>query len=263
MPSAEVNGTELHYDIEGPDDAPPLLLCNSLGTNLHMWDWQMPAFAERFRVIRYDRRGHGRSAAPEGPYSFEMLAGDALGLLDLLNIESTNFCGLSMGGMVGQRLGALVPERIERLVLCNTASHLPPAELWDERIEAALTGGMDKMMQPIIDRWFTARFQQSNPGDVTKVADMVRTTPKQGYAACCMAIRDMDQRELLPQVAVPTLVVVGDKDPATTPQQGEYLHAKIPGAELAVLDAAHLSNIEASAEFTRQVLAFLTTRRRS
>lgn len=253
----EANGISLNYCLDGPENAPVLMLSNSLGTNLHMWDWQQDAFARAFRLLRYDSRGHGRSDAPEGPYSIEMLGRDALGLLDALGIEKASFCGLSKGGMVGQWLGAHAGERLERLVLCNTSAHLPPPELWEERIAAVLSGGMAPVVQGVVDRWFTPAFQQSHAGDVDKVREMILATPPAGYAACCMAIRDMDQRGDLGRIAVPTLIIVGANDPATPPSLGEALHAGISGSTLAALDAAHLSNIEDAANFTETVLAFL------
>ncbi|HXK54996.1 MAG TPA: 3-oxoadipate enol-lactonase [Hyphomicrobiales bacterium] len=252
------NGTALNYSLEGREGAPVLMLSNSLGTNLHMWDWQRESFARHFRLLRYDSRGHGRSDAPQGPYSIEMLGRDALGLLDALGIERAHFCGLSKGGMVGQWLGANAGERLHKLVLCNTSAHLPPRELWDERIAAVLSGGMAPVVQGVVDRWFTPAFQNSGARDVAKVRDMILATPPAGYAACCMAIRDMDQRAGLSRIATPTLIVVGADDPATPPPMGEALHSAIAGSMLVSLKAAHLSNIEAAAEFTTTVLEFLT-----
>lgn len=257
MPSIDVNGTQINYRVDGPEQAPALLMSNSLGTNLNMWDWQIPDFAQHFRVVRYDARGHGGSAAPAGPYSIEMLAKDALGLLDALGISRANFCGLSMGGMVGQWIGTNAPERLDRLVLCNTSAHMPPRNLWDARIDAALNKGMDSLVETVVDRWFSKTFQQSNPDDVAKVRAMILTTPGIGYAACCMAIRDMDQRDTIRAVSVPTLVIVGSKDPATPPDHGGLIHERITGSTLATLDAAHLSNIEARDAFTKTALSFL------
>lgn len=256
----EANGIRLNYCLEGAEDAPVLMLSNSLGTNLHMWDWQRDAFARQFRLLRYDSRGHGRSDVPEGPYTMEMLGRDALALLDALEIEKANFCGLSKGGMVGQWLGAHAGERLERLALCNTSAHLPPRELWDERISAVVARGMEPVVQGVVDRWFTTAFQDSRAEDVDKVREMILSTPPAGYAACCMAIRDMDQRADLANIEVPTLIIVGANDPATPPKLGQALHAAIAGSRIATLDAAHLSNVEDAANFTETVLGFMTER---
>lgn len=257
MPKIQANGISLNYRLDGPEDAPVLMLSNSLGTNLGMWDWQVERFTASYRLLRYDSRGHGDSDAPEGNYTIEMLANDALGLLDALEIRRVRYCGLSKGGMVGQWLGANAGDRLERLVLCNTSSFLPPRELWDQRIEAALAGGLEPMMDSIVDRWFTKEFQASHPQDVDKIRAMILSTPGHGYAGCCAAIRAMDQRESIKTIAVPTLVVVGAKDPATPPEHGEYLRESISGARLVSLEAAHLSNIEAQDAFNQAVLDFL------
>ena len=259
MPSIEVNGISLNYRIDGSDGAPPLLMSNSLGTNLSMWDWQIEALAKSFRVIRYDSRGHGRSSAPAGPYSIEMLAHDALALLDALEIRKTHYCGLSKGGMIGQWLGTYAAERLERMVLANTSPFMPPRELWDQRIAIALEEGMAALEQTIIQRWFRAEFVAANPEPIAKVRDMILTTPQQGYAACCMAIRDMDQRDNLNTIKTPTLVIVGSADPATPPDHGAMIHSSIKGSQMVTLEAAHLSNVEQPQAFTAAVLDFLKT----
>ena len=257
MPSIDFNGVSLNYRIDGADGAPALLMSNSLGTNLDMWDWQVDALAASFRVIRYDSRGHGKSSAPKGPYSIEMLAQDALGLLDALNIRRVHFCGLSKGGMVGQWLGVHASDRLNRLVLANTSPFMPPRELWEQRIETVLSDGMAALEQTIIQRWFSEEFIAAIPAAIAKVRDMILTTPAQGYAACCMAIRDMDQRDSLTAVRTPTLVIVGDADPATPPDHGALIQSRIKGCELITLQAAHLSNVEQPQAFTSAVLAFL------
>jgi len=244
----------------GADAGKPwLLFSNSLGTNLGMWDPQMEAFGESFRIVRYDSRGHGRSDAPEGFYTIERLGRDALAILDALGIERTYYCGLSKGGMVGQWLGANAPERIERMALCSTAAHHPAPDLWNKRIEVASGEGMEPLADGIIERWFTEGFRKSNTDEVAKVGAMVLSTPGVGYAGCSAAIRDMDQREAIKTITVPTLVVAGASDPATTPEQGRAIHESIDGSEFIVLDnAAHLSNIERPDAFNRAVLEFLT-----
>jgi 3-oxoadipate enol-lactonase len=258
MPIAEVNGTRLHYRFDGEEDAPVLMMSNSLGTDLHMWDGQVDSFTQYFRLLRYDSRGHGKSAAPEGPYSIEMLAQDALGLLDAVGIARAHFCGLSKGGMVGQWLAVNAPARIDRLVLCNTSAHLPPRSLWEERIAAVTGGGMEAIAEGVIERWFTPGFRAEHREDVAKVRAMLLATPAIGYAACCMAIRDMDQRETVSAIAALSMVVVGAHDPATPPDHGRFLQRAIHGSRLATLEAAHLSNIEAAAAFNQAVVTFLT-----
>jgi 3-oxoadipate enol-lactonase len=258
MPIAEVNGTRLHYRFDGPEDAPVLVMSNSLGTNLHMWDGQVETFTQHFRLLRYDGRGHGKSAAPEGPYSIEMLSQDVLGLIDTVGIARPHFCGLSLGGMIGQWLAVNAPRRVDRLVLCNTSAHMPPPSLWDGRIEAVMSRGMEAITEAVVERWFSPGFRKSHRDDVAKVRAMLLSTPAVGYAASCMAIRDMDQRDILSAIAALTMVVVGAHDPATPPDDGQFLQRSIRGSRLATLDAAHLSNIEVAAAFNQAVVTFLT-----
>ncbi|MDP2618924.1 MAG: 3-oxoadipate enol-lactonase [Hyphomicrobiales bacterium] len=258
MPIAEVNGTRLHYRFDGPEDAPVLMMSNSLGTDLHMWDGQVETFTQHFRLLRYDSRGHGKSAAPEGPYSIDMLCQDAVGLLDAVGIAKPHFCGLSMGGMVGQWLAVNMPGRVGRLVLCNTSAHLPPRSLWDGRIEAVTAGGMEAVTQAVVERWFTAGFRSEHRDVVAKVRAMLLATPPAGYAASCMAIRDMDQRQTVSAIAALSMIVVGAHDPATPPDHGQFLQRAIHGSRLATIEAAHLSNIEAAAAFNQAVVTFLT-----
>jgi len=250
-------GVRLFHRFDGPADAPVLLLSNSLGTALEMWDPQMPAFAGRFRVLRYDMRGHGRSAVPPGPYSIADLGRDVLALLDSNGIERVRFCGLSMGGMTGMWLGCHAPERLEKLVLCNTSAQLGTPEQWNIRISLVQNEGMKGVAEGVIERWFTPEFRKREPQAVDKVRRMLLETPPAGYAACCAAIRDQDQREAICAVPVPTLVVAGARDPATPPEHSRIIASKIPGARVVELEAAHLSNIEARDRFTASVLEFL------
>jgi 3-oxoadipate enol-lactonase len=257
MPYAQGQGARIHYELEGPEDRPVLLLSNSLGTELGMWSTQMPSLTARYRVLRYDSRGHGRSEAPEGPYTIDMLGQDALAVLDAAGIASTRFCGLSKGGMVGQWLGVNAPRRIERLVLANTSSFIGAPEVWNQRIETVRTQGMAAIVPGVIDRWFTRPFQERAPDSVARIRSMLLATDPAGYAACCAAVRDMDQREAIRTITAPTLVIAGRHDQATPPEQARLLAESIPGARLIELDAAHLSNIEAEAAFTRAVFDFL------
>lgn len=258
MAEMDVNGTRLHYRIDGNTSAPVLVFSNSLGTRLEMWDAQYDALASQYAILRYDSRGHGQSAAPEGDYTIDQLGRDLLELLDGLGIKRFRYCGLSKGGMVGQWLGAEVGDRIDRLVLCNTSSHLGPKDLWNDRIAAVLEGGMGAIADGVVDRWFTPGFQTRDPSEVNRIKDMILSTPPQGYAGCCAAIRDMDLRGRLSEISAPTLVIAGDSDPATPVDHAEAIADGISGAELHVIaDAAHLSNIEQSAAFTAVLSRFL------
>jgi 3-oxoadipate enol-lactonase len=257
MPFAQGQGARIHYEIEGPEDGPVLLLSNSLGTNLGMWSPQIPSLAAHYRVLRYDSRGHGRSEAPEGPYTIDMLGRDAVAVLDAAGIERALFCGLSKGGMVGQWLGVNAPGRVERLILANTAAFIGAPEVWNQRIETVRAQGMAAIVPGVIDRWFTKPFQERAPDSVARIRDMLLATDPEGYAACCAAVRDMDQRQAISAISVPTLVIAGRHDLATSPEQGRLIADTVPGAHFLELDAAHLSNIEAEAAFTRALLDFL------
>jgi 3-oxoadipate enol-lactonase len=252
------DGARIYVEAEADNGKPPLLFSNSLGTDLHMWDAQMGPFGEAFRVIRYDSRGHGQSDLTEGLYTMDRLGRDALAVLDAFKIERTYYCGLSKGGMVGQWLGGNAPERIERMAVCNTAAYIPNPDLWNTRIEIATNKGMPALCDGIIERWFSEDFRKNNPAEIERVAAMVLATPGPGYAACCAAIRDMDQRETDKGISAPTLVVIGAKDPATPPEHGREIHSLIAGSQLVELDAAHLSNIEQTDAYNSAVLNFLT-----
>jgi 3-oxoadipate enol-lactonase len=257
MPFVQANNARLFYRFDGPPEATVLVLSNSLGTDLGMWDSQLTDFAKRFRVLRYDSRGHGQSEVTPGPYSIADLGRDALALLDAIGLGRVRFCGLSKGGMVGMWLGSNAPDRIERMVLCNTSAQLGTPELWNPRIELVRRGGMEAVTPSVLERWFTSDFRARAPQAVEKVRRMLLATPPEGYAACCAAIRDMDQREAIRSIRAPALVVAGVHDPATPPSHGREIAGRIPGATLVELEAAHLSNIEAADQFTAAVLDFL------
>jgi 3-oxoadipate enol-lactonase/4-carboxymuconolactone decarboxylase len=227
----EASTVELHHVLEGPEDAPVLVMANSLGTTLHMWDEQASALRDRFRVLRYDHRGHGGSPVPPGPYAIEDLGRDALALLDALGVERFSWCGLSIGGMVGMWLASEAPERVESLVLCCTSALLGPRELWDERIRVAREEGMDALMESVVARWFTPDFFSREPEKVEKASRMLRETNPEGYAGCCAAIREMDLRERLGGIRAPTLVLSAAEDPATSPEHGELIRGLRGGRE--------------------------------
>jgi 3-oxoadipate enol-lactonase len=262
MPVVKLGSNAVAIEIEGDGASPVLLLSNSLSCDLTMWDDQLPHWARRFRVVRYDSRGHGRSAAPPGPYRMDDLGRDALAVLDHLGVVRAHFCGLSMGGMVGMWLLTHAPERIERAVLANTSAHMGPPDLWNGRIGVAREGGVEATVEPTVKRWFPAAVHARAPATIDRMRAMIRGTSVAGYVGCCEAIRDMDQRESIRKIRRPTLVVIGANDPATTPKAGRDIQAAIPGAGMAVLEAAHISNVEQPAAFTRVVEEFLEPGRR-
>ncbi|AHL75483.1 3-oxoadipate enol-lactonase [Stutzerimonas stutzeri] len=260
MPSVKLADGELNYRFDGPADAPVLVLSNSLGTTLEMWDSQVPAFSEHFRVLRYDTRGHGGSTVTPGPYSIEQLGRDVLGLVDALGIDRFAFCGLSMGGLIGQWLGINAGERLIRLVVCNTGAKIGTDEVWNERIDTVLKGGeqaMRDMRDASIARWFTPAFAGREPVQTHRLTQMIASTSPAGYAANCAAVRDADYSDQLGAIKLPTLIVCGGQDPVTTPEHGRFIQDRIADAELVELEAAHLSNVEADDDFTQRVLAFL------
>lgn len=224
---------------------------------MSMWDDQLPRWSRRWRVIRYDARGHGDSVAEPGPFSIERLADDALCVLDHVGISRAHFCGLSMGGMVGMWLLRHAGERIDRAVLANTSAHMGPRELWDSRIALARAGGMEATVEPTVQRWFPAAFHAAAPATIERMRSMIRRTSVEGYAGSCAAIREMDQRASLGIVGNPTLVIIGTSDPATPPTAGKLIEQAIPGAIAVELDAAHISNIQQPEAFGAAVEVFL------
>jgi 3-oxoadipate enol-lactonase len=259
MPTIKADdGTPLNVQIDGREGAPVLMFSNSLGTNLHMWDDQMAALSDEFHIVRYDRRGHGKSGAPKGPYSMERLGKDVISILDALKIDKIHWCGLSMGGMVGQWLGANAPQRINKLVLSNTSACYPDKTPWNDRIKTVREKGLAAMVDGNMERWFTKGFREHAKDTMAKMKTMFVATPVEGYIGCCEAIRDMDFRESNPKVSVPTLIIVGAQDPATPPAAGEAIHKAIKGSQLASLDAAHISNMEQPKAYTETLLKFLS-----
>lgn len=257
MTFASAPGGRIHYRVDGPPGAPVVVLSHSLGADLGMWEPQVPALAERFRVLRYDARGHGGSDPVPGPWGTAHLARDVIGLLDQVGVARASFCGLSMGGLVGVRLALQAPDRLERLVLCNTAARIGTAESWNARVQAVQRGGMAAVAEAVVARWVSEPFAAAHPGQVARLRAMLLRTPPEGYAAGCRAVRDADERESASAVRAPTLVIAGSRDAATPPADGRLLADRIPGARSLELEAAHLSNVEAARPFTQAVLAFL------
>jgi 3-oxoadipate enol-lactonase len=257
MPVGQFNGAQISYELAGDAKAPVLVLSNSLGTNFFMWDAQLPAISKHFRVLRYDTRGHGQSDVTPGPYSFDQLGRDVLALADVADVQKFSFCGLSMGGVTGMWLGIHAPERLHKLVLCSTAAKIGNADTWNARIAALRKGGAKSISAGTMERWFTARFRERQPQTVERIRQMVESTTTEGYIACCEALREADFRESLAQIRTPTLVISGTHDPATTPQDGRFIAARVKGARYVELDAAHLSNVEQQDRFTQEVAEFL------
>lgn len=254
----QANGINMVYRIDGPENAPIVMLSNSLMSNHTMWDPQMDALTETYRVLRYDTRGHGGTDTTPGPYSIQLLAEDAIALLDALNIDKVHFTGLSMGGMIAQYVGAHYPERVLSLILCDTASEMPTLDMWNERIAKAENHGIASLLDGTLQRWFTQTFRDNDTASIEKVAEMIRTTDANGYIGCANAVRDMSQTSILSKIKAPTIIITGEEDPACTVEQAKVLEANIDGAQLVILkDAAHLANIEKTAEFNQAMLEFL------
>jgi 3-oxoadipate enol-lactonase len=254
------NGISIHYTLNGPTGAPVVTLSHSLATHLGMWEPQVAVLAARYRVLRYDTRGHGETDAPAGAYSLDLLAEDAKVLLSALGIERTHFIGLSMGGMIGQLLALKHPEMLRSLILCDTSSRVPPEArpMWDDRIRIAESQGMEPHVEPTLGRWFTAPFLKEHPDAVDRVRTMIRGTKPQGYIGCGHAIKALDLTDQLQRISVPTLVIVGEDDPGTPVAAARTIHERVKGSELVILkSASHLSNIEQGEAFNAAVTAFL------
>jgi 3-oxoadipate enol-lactonase len=250
---------EVHHLLEGPEDAPVLVLSNSLGTTLEMWDEQTPVLSERFRLLRYDHRGHGGSTVPPGPYKIEDLGRDVLVLLDRLEVERFSFCGLSLGGMVGMWLASEAPELVERLVLCCTSARFAP-DTFDSRARTVRADGVGAIADAVVERWFTPAFREGRPEIAEWARRMLLETPDEGYAGCCEAVRDADLSDTLGTISASALVIAGADDPAAPPDQAESIRDSIPGASLQVVsEAAHLANIEQPEAVTQAILDHLSS----
>jgi len=253
-----VDDIHLTYRIDGPDDAPILVMVNSLGTNLRMWNPQLPLLSRTFRIVRYDFRGHGTSDVPTEPFSIERLGLDLLALLDTLQIERAHICGLSLGGMTALWLSAYYPDRVNRAVFANTAARIGTVEMWNARIEAVRTGGMAAIQDTSLARFFSEAFRRNHPDVVQRFGEILAAINPQGYIEACTALRDADLHDMLSAIHAPSLILVGELDPATPPSQSRELHSAIPGSELVIFpQVAHLSNVEQPEEFSKSVLNFL------
>jgi 3-oxoadipate enol-lactonase len=256
--SIHANGIDIAYRIDGPVQAPVVVMSNSLMSNLQMWEDTVPALTDRYRVLRYDTRGHGESQVTAAPYSIALLAADLVGLMDALAIPKAHLVGLSMGGMVCQFVGANYSERVLSLSLCDTASEMPPRTMWEERFATARAQGLEGLVENTIKRWFVSSFTTAQPEKIAAVRAMILVTALEGYIGCGSAVRDMAQTTMLLKIKAPTLVLVGRQDPACTVEQATVLHRVIDGSRIEIIEnAAHLSNIEQPAEFNRLVRGFL------
>ncbi|MDE2484606.1 MAG: 3-oxoadipate enol-lactonase [candidate division NC10 bacterium] len=252
------NGIDIHYTIEG--EGPVVTMSHALGCNLSLWDKQAQALSGRYRVLRYDMRGHGHTSAPPGPYSLEQMADDLYGLLTGLGVRQTHLVGISMGGMIGQIFALKYPMLLQSLVLCSTTSHYPAAarSAWVERIRTVEANGVEPMVEPAIQRWFTPSFREHQPDVMDRVHTMIRNTPPQGYIGCCHAIPTIDVTDRLREVRCPALVIAGKGDPGTPVAMARDIQAALPSSELAILSpASHLCNLEQPDEFNRALLDFL------
>ena len=254
------NGIETNYEIHGSEGAPWLVLSHSLACSVRMWDPQIEALKGRYRILAYDTRGHGASGAPAGPYSLEMLADDLKALLDAVGAKNPHYCGLSMGGMIGQTFALKYPGVFRTLTLADTTSRYP-AEAWPQwqaRIKTAEEQGMAPLVQATLERWFTEPFRRQNPGAVEAVRKLIVSTPVAGYVGCCHAIPKIDLTARLKEIKCPILVIVGENDPGTPPAMAREIHENAPGSRLAILpQAAHLANLENPAAFTKAMQDFL------
>jgi len=254
----KANGIEINYRFDGPERGPVVMLSNSLMSNYTMWDDQMAVLTEKYRVLRYDQRGHGGTETTPGPYTIKLLTDDACALMEALGIDAVHFVGLSMGGFTAQMLAVLHPEKVLSLSLCDTACIMPPESLWNERIETAQSQGIEALMPGTLERWFTPPFHQTGVEQLAKVREMILGTGVDGYVACAEAIRDMAICDDLGKIAVPTLVLVGEGDPACPVSSAEVLHDGIQGSKFIIIpQAAHLPNIEQTDLFNEILVNFL------
>ena len=254
------NGILMEYELSGKQGAPVIMMSHSLGCTLALWAYQLEALEPHSRVLRYDTRGHGGSQATEGAYTLEQLGLDAVSLLDVLGVERVHWVGISMGGMIGQELALNHPDRILSLSLCDTAASLPPEAqpLWQERIEAVRVKGLEALVEATLERWFTPAFLTRNPPQVEQIRGQFLATPAAGFIGCIEAIRGLNYLDRLPEIQIPTVIIVGEEDPGTPVAVSEAIHGRIAGSQLVVLPkAAHLSNVEQSRAFNQALLDFL------
>ena len=261
MPTVDRGDMRIYYELSGAGNGELLVLSNSLGSSVRMWDKVLAALEGQYRVLRYDTRGHGKSGIPPGPYTLDQLAGDVLFLLDHLGADRADFCGLSLGGMVGQSLGIHAPHRVRRLVLANTAARILTQDVWDQRIAYVRQSGMAELAATTLGRWFTTEYRDVHPQEMETIRGMIASTDPSGYIACCGALRDADLRGQIGAIRAPSLVISGSHDPATPAADGRALAAALPNSQYVELNSSHLSAWERADEFAHAILAFLETRK--
>ena len=257
----KANGIQVNCELHGREDAPCLVLSHSLACSVRMWDPQIEALKDRYRILAYDTRGHGGTDAPKGPYTLELLADDLFGLLKALQISSAHYCGLSMGGMIGQTFAIKYPGIFRSLTLADTTSRYPAEaqQAWADRIKTVEAKGMEALVQATLERWFTEAFRKNQPDAVDRVRKLILATPVPGYTGCCAAIPRIDATARLKEIKCPILVIVGADDPATPVAMAQAIHEGAPGSKLVVIpQAAHLANIEQPAAFTRALEGVLS-----
>lgn len=254
----KTNGIEINYEIAG--DGPWVTLSHSLACNLHMWDEQMAALTKKYKVLRFDTRGHGASSAPATTYTLDQMADDVHGLFAALGIKETHWVGLSMGGMIGETFALKYPDVFKSMVLADTTSRRPPGaeKMWGDRIAIARDKGMDGLIDSTLERWFTAPFRNTRKDVMTRIANDIRATPVAGFAGCSEAISKIDVLDRLQEIKCPVFIIVGEEDHGTPPEMARTIHQNLPGSELLIIpSAAHLSNVEQPDVFTRAIMKFL------
>jgi len=257
MPTAESSGARLHYELCGNPQGPVLVLANSMGSSLRMWDKVLPMLETSNRVLRFDMRGHGKSEIARESFTIDDLSRDVLRLMDEVHVECASVCGLSLGGLVALWLGIHTPERVDRLILANTAARIGNSAMWEQRIQAVETEGMPSLAKATLARWFAPAYRSGHPEEMETICAMIASTDPNGYGACCAVLRDTDLRNDAGKVVSPSLIITGTHDPATPPSDGRSLHATIPDSHYVELNASHLSAWESADEFAAAVLQHL------
>lgn len=257
MPVAPLSSIALYYELYGAPAGPVLMLSHALGTDCRLWDKQLEALGRKFRVLRYDTRGHGRSSAPDGEYTVEDLANDALQLLDYLDIQQATFCGVSLGGITALWLAKHAPQRISSIIAANTSARIGTAEGWSARIQQVAIMGTESLVDAAVPRWFTSSFLEREPAAGEYARRVLASTSPTGYMGCCGALRDADLTDQMADIDVPVLLITGTHDPVTPPSDAVALQLAIPHSSLIELDAAHLSNLEVAGPFAENVLLWL------
>ena len=257
MPTTESGGVRLHYELSGNPRGSLLVLANSVGSNLHMWDKVLPAFESRYRVLRFDTRGHGQSGVSPEPFTIDQLGRDVLQLLDEVGADRASVCGLSLGGLVALWLGINAPERMHRLIFANTAARIGTQEMWEQRIATVRNTGMSPLAVATLERWFTPTYRAHHPEEMDQIRAMIAATDPGGYLACCAVLRDADLRAEIGAIEAASLVITGTHDPATPPSDGRAIDAALRRSRYVELNSSHLSAWECAQEFAEAVVQHL------